>query len=563
LAEAVQTATRRPPRLPALVQAAAVAAVLLIVAAVSLTARQPPPPSVAEYAPQAVAQIQQAPPEQAVDLGQGGSTTTTTAANGAGGGAAGGAVTTSTTTTQPTIEKPRVHRCVGEPPRQIEDPQAPPCVPYFDPATSNGGATSRGVTADAINVFYTVDFLEAKGHVDWIRQFFNKRFEFYGRLIEFQEAGATGTTDADPKFMQADAQNAYDLESFASMNYVSRGGAEYLFYDALADKGIISVAHRVQAQATEAHFRQRAPYQWSSIATVDSMLRNYGQFVCGTLAGRAPVYAGGTERQAPKRVFGLVVQQAADGSQPDVAPLRTELKKCDADVVVVVTDKVTSATGRTGQNVILQLTDKDVTSVLCLCDSKELKETLMPAASAQVFQPEWLVGSYLDNDLDNSFNGAPPDQASHVLGLLFRNKLLPKQDMPFYWAVREADPASDPTGGQYYAVSARYSSLLVLSSGIQMAGPHLTPQSFAAGLLRTRWANPGAGALPYFQARAGFDGGRRTFIDDAAMFWYDPGRRSTVDPDTTGAVCYVRRGERHSLGTWPTGEQPFFQPPCL
>ncbi|MDQ1446102.1 MAG: hypothetical protein QOI20_2566 [Acidimicrobiaceae bacterium] len=552
----------RPPRLPVLLQAGVVAVVLGVVAAVSLTARQPPPPTVAEYAPQAVSQITQAPVEQSVDPGRGGvQQTTTTTAPGSNGNGVGSSSSTTTTTTRAVIEKPRVRHCVGDPGRQIEDPQSPPCVPYFDPKTSNGGSTWRGVGPDAINVFWTPDFLETNVFVEDMANFFNARFEFYGRkLVMNRQNPRPG--DADPTAMQADAQDAYDLASFAALNYSARSGAEYSFYDAAARLKIVSVAHRVQAQATDAHFRRQSPYEWSSVPTVDSMLRNYGQFLCGSLAGRPPKYAGGTTAGAAKRVFGVIVQEAADGSRPDLKPLQDEMARCDASIAATVNDRVTSATGRTGQAVIAAMTDADVTSIICLCDGKELRETIMPAASAQLYEPEWLVGSYLDNDLDNSLNGAPNDQSAHVLGLVFRNKLLAKQDMPFYWALKEANPTSDPQGGAYYSVAARYSSLLVLASGIQMAGPHLTPDTFAAGLLRTRWANPGAGAPPYFQAPAGFDGGRRTFIDDASMFWLDPNRQSTVDPQNTGAVCYVRRGERHRLGDWPTGDQPFFTQPC-
>jgi hypothetical protein len=546
-------------RVPALVQAAVVAVMLAVVAAVSLSARQPPPPSVAEYAPQAVAQIQQAPPELSLDQGRGGSTTTTAPPDGGGGGPSSDSTTS---TSREVIEKPRVRQCVGDPGRQIEDPQSPPCVAYFDPNTSNGGATSRGVTGETITITWTPDFFETDVFVKDFAKFFNRRFEFYRREIKLEMFNASGT-DANPALMQADAQTAYEKQAFASLNYTARSGAEYSYYDALAEKGIISISHRVQAQATDAHFRQRSPYQWSVVPTVDVMLRNYGQFICASLAGKAPAYADGTAGSAPTRVFGAIVQEAADGSRPDLKPLEDEMARCGASIKAKVNDRVTAETTRTGQGVVAAMTNANVTSVICLCDGKELREVIMPAASAQVYEPEWLIGSYLDNDLDNSLNGAPPEQAANAFGLLFRNKLLPKQDMPFFWALKEVNPASDPQGGAYFSVQARYASMLLLASGIQMAGPHLTPDTFAAGLLRTRWANPGAGAAPYFQAPVGFDGGRRTFIDDAALFWHDPGRQSTVDSGNTGAVCYVRRGQRYRLGTWPVTDHPFFTGPCL
>jgi hypothetical protein len=533
-----------------------VALVLAVVAAVSLTARQPPPPSVAEYAPQAVAQIKQAPPEQSSVSGRaGGPDTATTAPSGLHSLAAVGA---GSSTSQPVIERPRVRHCVGDPPRQIEDPQSPPCVPYFDPKQDNGGATSHGVTATDIRVFYTPDFLEDIANVNILKDFFNKRFEFYGRQLVFDTQTAGGTTNPDPSVMQADAEKAYDDNDFASLNYVSRQGAEFSFYDSLAAKGVLSVAHRAQAEATDSHFRAKSPFEWSVVPTVDSIERNIGQFVCSSLAGKRPAYAGGAQAQATSRVFGLVVEQAADNTAPDPAPLRSELRRCGADVAAVSYDQVTGDSTRTGQGEMVAMSNAQVTSVICLCDALEARQTLMPAASAQAYQPEWLLSSYLDNDLDNSMSQAPPDQAAHVFGLVFRNKLLPKQDMPFYWAVKEMSPTADPQGNSYYAVNARYLSLLVLASGIQLAGPHLSPSTFAAALFRTGWANPGAGGPPYYQARAGFDGGRHTFIDDATLFWYNPSQRGTVDPDSAGAVCYVDHGTRHGVGDWPASDPAFF-----
>jgi hypothetical protein len=201
---------------------------------------------------------------------------------------------------------------------------------------------------------------------------------------------------------------------------------------------------------------------------------------------------------------------------------------------------------------------------MCLCNPVDLREIYMPTASAQGYQPEWVETSYINNDLDNTYAGgnAPPDQSSHVIGVSFRNRLLPKQDMPWYWAVKEADPTYEPAAGAYYSVNSRYLQLLLLASGIQLAGPDLTPESFRAGLQRARFANPGAGAAPFFQARVGFQGPRHTMSTDAAMFWFDPRTPGTVDPSIPGAVCYVGGGRRYSQGQWPTADPAFRTGTC-
>ena len=130
------------PRAPGMAYTAMVTALLVVVAAVALNAAQPPPPAIAEFAPQAVQQIKQSQQGQGEGEGQG---------EGTGKGACqAGAVTCGgaspsppagpilTKPGQPAIDVARVRACVGSPPRQTEDPQSPPCVPYFN--GPNGGA---------------------------------------------------------------------------------------------------------------------------------------------------------------------------------------------------------------------------------------------------------------------------------------------------------------------------------------------------------------------------------------------------------------------------------------
>ena len=89
------------------------------------------------------------------------------------------------------IHVTRSRRCIGDPPRQIEDPQSPPCVPYWE--GDNGGATTRGVTRNEIRLAapnwdaFKYPALEA---------FFNRRFEFYGRSLHLLETPSEQCTVA-------------------------------------------------------------------------------------------------------------------------------------------------------------------------------------------------------------------------------------------------------------------------------------------------------------------------------------------------------------------------------
>src|SRR5207244_2206863 len=75
-------------------------------------------------------------------------------------GAAAGALDLGSTgpgagATAPGAELTSRFDCVGNPPRQTEDPLSPPCVPSFHGA--NGGATAAGVSATEIRVIAYLD----------------------------------------------------------------------------------------------------------------------------------------------------------------------------------------------------------------------------------------------------------------------------------------------------------------------------------------------------------------------------------------------------------------------
>ncbi|MCU1673579.1 MAG: hypothetical protein JWN77_1692 [Frankiales bacterium] len=561
----------RAPRTPAYVFAGVVTAFAVLVAAVALTARQAAPPAIAEFAPQAVEQIKQTLDEQAPDVtpdSDGGTDGSRPSAPpsaspspSAGPSAGPGA------SAPPAVEVPRVRQCVGSPPRQTEDPQSPPCVPYFDPKLSNGGATSYGVTKDQITVALPQQLFEDLSIPPKLVEFFNKRYEFYGRklvLKPFQTAGCANGVPS-PEKQRADAIAVQEeLQAFASLAYCNANSADRAYYDALAEKKVISVPDGNLITGTEAAYARRAPYQWNVQAGVNVIMASTAQFLCSKLVGRRPAYAGGPQAQATTRKFGIIYTRATDGSVPDLDPLRTGLRSCGVTLTEVREDATADQT-RNGVNAVVTMRNAGVTSLLCFCSIPDTRGKYMTAATGQGYQPEWIETSYGGNDLDNSYSGgnAPPDQSGHVLGLTFRNKLLPKQDMPWYWAVREADPTSDPQGNTYYASNSRYYQLLLLASGIQLAGPDLTPASFQRGLQAARFPNPGAAGPPYFQARVGFEGRRHVMSVDAAMFWYDPNRPGTIDPTVPGAICYVDRGRRFGLGQWTRSEPAFFSGPCL
>jgi hypothetical protein len=550
----------RLPRTPAVVYTIIAVVTTTLLAAFALTARQQPPPTVAEFSPQAVEQIREALEEQSSEFGGG---------SGGSGRGQEGLAELGLNPEQQAIDVPRVRRCVGNPPRQTEDPKSPPCVPYFD--GDNGGATWKGVTGNEIVVAWPeLVFFEDAQIIQGMVAHFNSRYEFYGRrikLVSFAPRDGFYATP-NPGNMQADAIHVdEEMKSFASISYAARFGAEHHYYDELARREIVSIAHRATAIGTEARYRSFDPYEWNTQPSIDVMLRLVGEFTCKSLNGRPPSYSGPPINSRTQRAFGIIYNEATDGTTPPIDIFREVLSSCGVEVVKEFKLRETLDTAERAQNSAAAITAMSqstppVTSVICWCDVSNLRDGLMPAASSQAYQPEWIISTYIDNDVDNSFRSTSPEQARHVIGVSFRDKWIPNQDTSWWAAMKEGRPGYAPADSAGYSMNARYQSLLTLASGIQLAGPKLTPQTFRDALLGARFPNPGAGGPPHYQARMGFEGGRHTLTSSGTMIWYDLNQDSTVEPGTRGAICYVNKGARYDLGNWPTDEPRFYTEPC-
>ncbi|MGH2812338.1 MAG: hypothetical protein ACRDI1_06455 [Actinomycetota bacterium] len=552
----------RAPRAPAIMYTVLAASIAVLLGLLALSARQTPPPAIAELAPQSVEQIREALEEQTSAFGG------ESGGQGEGRGRAG-SLLAEEEEEQESIDVPRVRRCVGDPPRQTEDPKSPPCVPYFD--GDNGGATWKGVTANEIVVAWPeLVFFEDVQVMNALVNHFNSRYEFYGRkikLVSFPPRDGFYATP-NPGNMQADAIHVdEEIGAFASLSYAARFGAEHHYYDELARRQIVSIAHRASAIGTEARYRRFDPYEWNTQPSIDVMLRLYGEFACKTLNNRPPAYAGFPQNAPAERVFGLIYNEGTDGTTPPIEIFKEVIEACGIDLAAEFKLRETLDSAQRAQNsaaAIGQMSQAQpqVTSIICWCDVSNVRDGLMPAASSQGYQPEWLISTYIDNDVDNSFRNTTPDQANNVIGISYRDKWLPNEDTSWWAAMREGNPGYTPGDSQGYSMNARYQSLLTLSSGIQLAGPRLTPETFRDGLHGANFPNPGADGPPNYQARMGFPGGRHTLTSSATMIWYGRSEPATVERGERGAICYVAKGDRHDLGDWPSGEPHFYEQPC-
>lgn len=539
--------TRPRPRIPGFALGGVSLAVFVLVAVVALTTQVAAPPTVAELAPQATRQITETSPELSAEGAIG---------NGAGQTAPRVPLAGEGSALDPgsEIETSRVRRCIGNPPRQIEDPQSPPCVAYFQ--GNNFGSTTKGVTGSEIRVAVGNSGVLNPAVIELYQDFFNRRFEFYGRrlaLIPFPVAPPASNAVR----MRQDAVTVdEEIGAFAATQYSEQDGRHFVYFDALSERKILGITTGPLglSRADESHMKRFAPYQWDYTPSADRMFRGYGQFICNVLAGKPAIYAAPPQSQLPTRGFGIIVDKGFVDTPPyDIDPLEQALAACGVNLVVAEWDQgPASAT-----TIMVTFQQEDVTDVMYTGSGGLLGLRLMPAASGQGFHPEWLVWNLGYQDSDSQAQFYPQDQARHILGLQVYNKTLRLEDMPHMWAAKEMDPSASPAGDEYLRL---YESLLVLASGIQMTGPRLTPQAFEQALMRTNFPNPGAAGPPFYQARVGFPG-VHTMQQDMAMVWLSATERSPVTGQTP-SFCYAQLGKRYGLGQWPRQDIQFFQPPC-
>lgn len=462
------------------------------------------------------------------------------------------------------LEKARVRRCVGDPPRQIEDPQSPPCVNYWE--GDNGGATYKGITRDEIRIaFFSGGAPEKERNL--LVNFFNRRFEFYGRKLRLLQGKGKGNL-AEPEVQRALAAAVdEEVRAFASFSWLFVGAAntnDAPFLDELARRKIVGVAS-VPSFATERNnFSKFRPFQWNVMPALDELQVNIGQWMCQSLVGRRAVY-GGPDVVSQTRAFGLLATKDAAGV-PDTSALDESLAGCGSKV----SNKVETSSADTAerrQAAVFSLRAAGVTSVMCFCGWRE-KDSLAQEAATGGYFPEWIMVPMGGQDL---LGDAFADKTSreHSFGLFSRNKVNDLADTPWSWALKDADTnyKFPDTVWVESSFEFTYRVLLLLSSGIQMAGPNLTPQTFEQGLLNAKFPNPGSGGSPYYQARVGFGPSDHTMVSDLAMVWWDTSAdnfETASGPAYKGAFCYVDRGARFGPGGWPGGEPRFFDraAPC-
>ncbi len=457
---------------------------------------------------------------------------------------------------------------------------APTCKPIV-PAGQNGGATAPGVSADKIKLVWyrgkadpaVSAALTAAGASDEApdvdatikvyNDYLNKHYNLSGRQIEMKIF--TGQADAkDDAAGISDAIAVAGEKPFAVINAINNA-----MVDELVARKIICIC---TTSLPNEFYEQRFPYAgWTTLMSSTQGYIMRAEYVGKRLNGRKAKYAGLRDITTPmnqeQRVFGLLWYNTPDGLykigadffEKELGRYNTKLK-----VSLAYPSDLAAAQEQT-RSLISRLKAEGVTSVIFAGDPIT-PATFTQEAANQQWQPEWIITGSALTDTSLFARTYNKDQWSRAFGVSFLSLRAPETETDAY-RIHVWHGGKPPTAANTYGVL--YAPFFVLGTGIHMAGPKLTPETFAQGLFSYPVTNQGAVTGPTISwGRHGiWDKEPWKLVDlmaydDVTEIWWDG---TTVGEDEVGNRApgmyrYVDGGKRYLPGTQPTSDPRVFDP---
>ena len=455
-----------------------------------------------------------------------------------------------------------VQQCTDRSAQIPGDPYSPPCYTF---SGDNGGATAQGVTATEIvisarelegptaaEIFADIsgqavnDSPEAvKDTALALAEYFSTHFQFYGRTLRFEffkgeGVGASELLGGGREQALADAIHAsQQIGAFADITALT-----IPYADALSRNGVVNIG---APYPSSQWFTARRPYAWSLFPDGTNVVIAASSWIISRLSGQPEaVYAGPSLRGRPRK-YALVAPENAE-YQESVNAYIGELAKGGLSVSMNLKYKLDiSSMPNQASNIIAQLKDAGITTVLCGCDPVMLALGLTPKANEQGYEPEWVTAGLAFVEQDIVAQLIDEAQWSRAFGIAYNAESEPQGRSFPYAAYKTMRPNDEPAFG----VEEIYYQMYMLALGIQMAGPNLTPETFEAGM----FAYPGgAGPRGYWR----FGENDYTPMDDFREIWWDPTRISTQN-NQPGAWVQLFGGARYFPGQVPAEPAPYFE----
>jgi hypothetical protein len=429
---------------------------------------------------------------------------------------------------------------------------AAPCVPAFE--GDNGGATSPGVTADEIRVVYYApeqsadlqSILGGMGANDTAEQrrdtlesyveLFMSLGETYGRDVVLERFAATGAAD-DVVASRADATDVLAMEPFAVLGgpALDRG----TFAQELADAGVLCFG--CAGVLPNQMVLDMAPYLWSSLPTPEQFLTHLDAWVtAGVEDGVTSTarFAGGDLEGQEARTG--VVNFEQDPPIYNNDDLQSEERMQNVALQESYVLDFPTLPARAAE-IIARFKSEGINQIVFLGDPF-MPIYLTQAATQQDYYPEWIfTGTALTdtNTFGRQYDQAQMENAYGISQLAAPTEQELQENIRLYrWFYGEdAFPAA---ANQYALLSP---GAAWLAAGIHMAGPELTPETFARGLFRIppRGGGPANPQVSYgnwgFFPDMDYQG-----VDDSVEIWWDPDVEVEDERGDTGIGAWRRSG---------------------
>lgn len=402
---------------------------------------------------------------------------------------------------------------------------------------------------------------DAEATIAAYTELFADHYETYGRTIDLQFYRGTGAGD-DHETARADAvaiDTQYD--PFAVINGPLQSPA---FAQEIASRGIVCLNSCALAPQREVAVDLQ-PYVYSVGPLPEQGVYHAAEFIGKQLTGKNAEYAGDEAMHDQERVFGYVAYNTEDAYYtPMINELESRLKdEYDTEFAVVREHMLDlEVAAERAETFIASMKDAGVTSILITGDPV-MPSYLTSAATAQDYYPEWILGPTVLADstafarASGVTGGYDPAQWANAFGISLPGAR-GEQDVQQSWMLFQWQYCEAPVSNVY---SVHIYGPQTLVSGIHLAGPNLTPESFQAGLMK---GAPHGGVPTVALNSRGDHGVWPEFdvggSDDVTLVFWDP---EAEGPSETGEVGlgmyrYVDSGKRYAPLEWPTDEITFF-----
>jgi hypothetical protein len=437
---------------------------------------------------------------------------------------------------------------------------SPPCAPRF--TGDNGGATAPGVTKDSVKVivFESIpnEQIEAilasqglgstgpqRDRADAaFSRFVNEHFELYGRHLDVQRVeGDCPTTPPDFDRCIAAAQKIVEMHPFAVI-WSTTLYADV--FDVFANAGILTFGGR---WFDRAYYEDRAPYRWDMFLDGTQTADLIAELYCKNLAGKPADHAGKVIHPTiggrdTIRHLGITSDEQP-ASVANAKRVQKKVKACthgrDNPVIYTGSPDIETSAAQF-QAGVARFISEGVTTSLCLCESVALIGT--SAFTTAGYFPEHLVSGMGFTDDDTVGRLADPKQWAHAFGLSQIGDAGPADDSDASRVWRSQGHTGRPCGAVDCGLDKWYIDIVGLA--VQLAGPHLDPESVRAGLMSYR-----LDAADPTQLSAGFGPHDYGLLDDVRVVYWDPNAKSAAD-GKPGAYIKVAAGRRYRAGQLPS-----------